>query len=478
MSQYLSQVMTQQLRQEQRLTPQLIQSMNILQLNVASLDQRIQEELETNPILEYEPDNGQDLQAGAEPEEPASPDGQGLEVLEWLSEQYGFNSGERAGVSRSSLGERDTKMDAMANTACRPINLYEHLMKQWALVEVEDEVRRSGEAIISHLEDDGFLRVPLEVVADSVRPSPDMDTLQGALERVQQLEPVGVGARDLCGCLLLQLGALPGDNSLEERLIANHLEDVVKNRLPRVAKVLGCEIEEIKEAIRVISRLTPSPGLSVADREVPRITPDVIVDYADDGSGYTVRLARGNEPRLRISRKYLEMLKDRKQDKAARVYLKQHHESASALIDAILFRRDRLLEVAEAVVERQTDFFDQGPQAMKVLRMSELADQFDCDPSTISRTVADKYIQSPRGIHPLRDFFVGGTERRNGESTSWDSVKARVQELINEEDKLQPLSDEQVAKSLSTEGIKLSRRTVAKYRQQLNIAPARQRKVY
>ena len=245
-----------------------------------------------------------------------------------------------------------------------------------------------------------------------------------------------------------------------------------------ISKVLGCEIEEIKEAIRVISRLTPSPGLSVADREVPRITPDVIVDYADDGSGYTVRLARGNEPRLRISRKYLEMLKDRKQDKAARVYLKQHHESASALIDAISFRRDRLLEVAEAVAERQTDFFDQGPQAMKVLRMSELADQFDCDPSTISRTGADTYIQSPRGIHPLRDVFVGGTESRNGESTSWDSVKARVQELINQEDKLQPLSDGQVAKSLSTEGIKLSRRTVAKYRQQLNIAPARQRKDY
>ena len=172
------------------------------------------------------------------------------------------------------------------------------------------------------------------------------------------------------------------------------------------------------------------------------------------------------------------MLKDRKQDKAARVYLKQHQESATALIDAITFRRDRLLEVAESVVERQTDFFDQGPQAMKVLRMSELADQFDCDPSTISRTVAEKYVQSPRGIHPLRDFFVGGTERRDGEATSWDSVKARVEELINDEDKLQPLSDEQVAQSLAKEGIKLSRRTVAKYRQQLNIASARQRKVY
>jgi len=276
----------------------------------------------------------------------------------------------------------------------------------------------------------------------------------------------------------LQLRALPGENDLEEQIIKHHFEDVVKNRLPQVAKGLECDIEEVKEAILVIARLTPSPGLSVADRRIPRITPDVIVEYADDGKGYTVKLARGNEPRLRISRKYLDMLKDRTMDKSARAYLKQHQESAAALIDAISFRKDRLLEVAEAVVERQAAFFDEGPEAMKVLRMSELATQFDCDPSTISRTVAEKYIQSPRGIHPLREFFVGGTESGSGETTSWDSVKARVRTLIAQEDKSKPLSDDQVVKVLAKEDITLSRRTVAKYRQQLNIAPARQRKEY
>ena len=470
--------MSQQLRQEQRLTPQLIQSMNILQLNVASLDQRIQEELEQNPILEYEPDNGQDSEGVPESEEPAAPDGDGLEVLEWLSEQYGFNAGERSGVSRSSLGERDGKMDAMANTASRPISLYDHLMEQWALVEVDDDLRRAGEAIINHIDDDGLLHVALEEVADSVRPPLDRECILSALSTVQQLEPVGVGARDMKECLLLQLQALPGDNRIEEELVENHLEDLVKNRLPQVAKAVGCDIEEIKEAQHVLSRLTPTPGLSVSDREIPRIKPDVIVDYMDNGSGYTVRLARGNEPRLRISKKYLEMMKDRKQDKTARAYLRQHHESASALIDAITFRKDRLLEVAEAVVERQEDFFDQGTEAMKILRMSELAEQFNCDPSTISRTVADKYVQSPRGIHPLRDFFVGGTETSDGQSTSWDSIKARVQAMINEEDKENPLSDEQVAKTLGQESIELSRRTVAKYRQQLSIPPARQRKAY
>ncbi len=156
------------MRQEQRLTPQLIRSMNILQLNVASLDQRIQEELEQNPILEYEPDNGQEPEAAQESEELAGSDGDGLDVLEWLSEQYGFNAGEHSGVSRSSLSERDGKMDAMANTASRPTNLYDHLMEQWALVEVDDNLRHAGEAIINHIDDDGLLHVALEEVADSV----------------------------------------------------------------------------------------------------------------------------------------------------------------------------------------------------------------------------------------------------------------------------------------------------------------------
>lgn len=466
------------MRQEQRLTPQLIQSMNILQLNVASLENHIQEELEQNPVLEYEPEQGQDATTTTEADDAPSPEDNGLEVLEWLSEQYDFDAGDRPSVVMGGHGERDAKMDAMANTAGRPINLYEHLIEQWALVEVDDEIRRAGEAIIAHLDDDGLLRTPLETVGNSVRPPVAVEIMPAVLERVQQLEPVGVGARDLKECILLQLRSLPGDNSLEEDLIRNHFEDTVKNRLPQVAKAVGCDIEEIKEAVRVIARLSPAPGLTIAERAVPRIKPDVIVEYSEDEDGYNVRLARGNEPRLRVSRKYLEMLKDRSADKSAREYIKKHYERASSLIDAILFRRDRLLEVAQAVVERQKDFFEQGPQARKVLRMSDLAEKFDCDPSTISRTVADKYIQAPRGIFPLRDFFVGGTENNDGEITSWDSVKARVQELIVKEEKSNPLSDEQVAQILKTEGIDLSRRTVAKYRQQLNIATARRRRVY
>jgi RNA polymerase sigma-54 factor len=172
------------------------------------------------------------------------------------------------------------------------------------------------------------------------------------------------------------------------------------------------------------------------------------------------------------------MLTERNGDKETRDFIRRNLESAKALIDAIQFRRDRLLKLAEVVVERQFEFFEKGPAALKVLRMSEMAEMFDCDPSTISRTVADKYIQTPRGIYALRYFFTGGTETTDGQSTSWDSVRARVKEIIGHEDRDKPLSDDQIAAMLDKEHLKVSRRTIAKYRQQLDIPAARQRKAY
>jgi RNA polymerase sigma-54 factor len=206
--------------------------------------------------------------------------------------------------------------------------------------------------------------------------------------------------------------------------------------------------------------------------------PDVIVEYADDDSELVVRLTRGNSPNLRISERYSKMLKEKRNNKEVRSFVRQHVDSATALIDAVNYRRSRLLDVAREVIERQRDFFYQGPAGLKILRMSELAGELECDPSTISRTVADKYMQTPRGIYPLRYFFTGGTESKSGESTSWDSVKARVQELIEGEDRTDPFNDDQIAAALEKEGITLSRRTVAKYRQQLDIPPARQRRTF
>jgi len=212
------------------------------------------------------------------------------------------------------------------------------------------------------------------------------------------------------------------------------------------------------------------------DRQVPRIYPDVIVDYSDRNGELEVRLADGNTLRLGVSRKYAEMLRSRENGRDVRDFVRKHVEAANALIDAIRYRRGRMGAVAEAIVERQRDFFDVGPQGLKLLRMSELAERLGCDPSTISRTVADKYMQTPRGIFPLRYFFTGGTETDDGTSMSWDSVKVRVKEIVEKEDASNPLNDDQIAAALRKEGIDISRRTVAKYRQQLDIPSARQRR--
>lgn len=472
------------MRQEQRLTPQLIQSMDILQLPLAALEARVNEELDRNPMLERIEEHahaGNGKHKTAEPESPAGQpeEAQSFSRLERMCREYDFDDGDRF-YGRPAVSEdgRDAKMDAMANTASRPVSLQEHLLQQWAFEEIPERIRKAGELIINYIDDDGWLHTDLAEIARQVQPPLSNDIMVEALQAVQKLEPAGIGARNLEECLVIQLDQLPGDHELERILIRRHLQDIQKNRYPAISRSTGSSIDQIKDAVARIAKLHPKPGYLIVEREAPRVMPDVIIDYADDGDGYIVRLARGNSPRLRISQTYEKMLKGQQRGKEEKEFLRKNLEAARALMDAITYRRDRLLQLAKVVVERQRDFFEQGPQGLKILRMSQLADEFGCDPSTISRTVADKYLQTPRGIYPLRYFFTGGTESASGESTSWDSVRNRVKEIIETEDTREPLSDDAVVEKLQAEGLNVSRRTIAKYRAQLNIPPARQRQQY
>jgi len=482
MAHSMSQSLGQHMRMEQKLTPQLIQSMNILQLNAMALENRVAEELEKNYALELADPSPTDPDAARPREDRSDHNGdvESFERLERLTREYSredfFSSARRP---PAGTDERDGKMDAMANAASRPESLAEHLLAQWSVLELDDEVRRAGEAIIYSLEDDGYLRVKTDEIAASAHPPLNAAVVDSALAKVQRLDPVGVAARDYQECLLLQLEALPGDNRIEKELVRNHLHDVVRNRYPAIAKVTGYSIGEITEAVKAMqSTLYLHPGYTVVQREAPPVVPDVIIEPAESGAGMDVRLTRSSSPRLRISPSVLDMLKDKGQDKDVREFVKSHVESATALMDAIKFRRERLRMVAERIVERQGDFFDDGPEGLKVLRMSDLADELECDPSTISRTVAGKYVQTPRGIFPMRYFFTGGMTTSSGESTSWDSVKVAMERIIQEENKAKPLSDEEIAELLSRRGTAISRRTVAKYRQQLGIPSARQRRVF
>ncbi|HMQ15793.1 MAG TPA: RNA polymerase sigma-54 factor, partial [Phycisphaerae bacterium] len=231
-------------------------------------------------------------------------------------------------------------------------------------------------------------------------------------------------------------------------------------------------------AIEVIRRLSLHPGLEVGERATPTIVPDVLVEYNDRDDGYDVRLTRANQRDLRISDEFRAELENTRGNKQARDFIRSKIDAAAAIIDAFRFRRERLLEVARAVFQAQREFLERGEQHIRVLRMSDMAAQFGCDPSTISRTVDDKWVQTPRGIYPLRRFFTGGTEDGNGEALGWDSIKAKVQEIVSAEDKSSPLSDDQIVGTLGEAGISIKRRTVAKYRAQLGIPAARQRRQY
>ena len=487
MSQSFSQTLVQQFRMEQRLTPQLIQSMAILQKPVAELEAYINDALETNAALELDEPEGPETEAKEDRQQhdPVGNEQQqeaGFARLSRFARQYDMEFNDRAPHIARRLASRagdDPKMGALANTASREIGLNEHLLSQWTLVEVDEPIRQAGEAIINHLDPDGYVRVRFEQIAESVRPPLSLDALQAALTEVQRLDPCGIGARDVIECLLLQLDALPGDNQVERTLIRDHLNNIAHNRLPLVADATGYSVGEINEAIKAMrSTLSLHPGYLVGDRSVRPIRPDVIVEYAETGDGFDVGLTRGNLPKLRVSDEMASVAKSKVNGKEARDFAKKQLGAATVLIDAVRFRQHRLLEVAQAIVQKQHEFFNVGPEGLTVCRMSELAEELGCDPSTISRTVADKYMQTPRGIYPLRYFFTGGPETLDGERMGWDRVKTRVRELVDAEDRKKPLNDDRIAALLKSEGITISRRTVAKYRHQLDIPSARQRREY
>jgi RNA polymerase sigma-54 factor len=493
MSQILSQVPRTLLQQQLRLTPQLIQAMDILQLNALALESRIAQELDGNPALEQvipeeevpateppaaEDERGEDEQALVVEDGGAS-DFARLDNLvreyDWIEDDPEY----RGTKSRArELEEAEGKLDAMANTAARPISLQEYLIQQWNLADVDDRTRAIGLRIIDQLEETGRLETPLETIAQDLDPPATKEELEGALAAVQRLDPPGIAARSLQECLLLQLAALPGDNTLERRILSEHFDDLQKNRLPAIAKALDADLEDVKAAIGVIGRLSLHPGLDVVQREAPPVVPDLLVEYNAQDDRYEVRLARGNRRELRISDEFRALLERARDDPQTREFVRQKIEAANALIEAIRYRRERLLEVGQAVVEAQREFLDHGEEHLKVLRMSDLAARFGCDPSTISRTVDGKYVQTPRGIYPLRMFFTGGAETDAGEAIGWAGIRAKVQQIIAAEDKSRPLSDDEIVEKLKAEGIDIKRRTVAKYRAQLGIPPARARRQY
>ncbi|HEX2474671.1 MAG TPA: RNA polymerase factor sigma-54 [Lacipirellulaceae bacterium] len=489
-----------QLAQKQVLAPRMIQSMEILQLPLMALQERIEQEMEDNPVLDQvevdadepeEPPEAEATSSVADTERELvvadSPNNEDdferlLNMAENLPDDYEERS--RPSLNRIEQ-EGDRRHDAMANMLARPESLTDYLHHQLSWFDVEDSVRRMAERIIYSLDTNGYLKTPLEELLPPLAPDSNGDLqsyrakqlalAEEALRVVQRLDPPGVGARNLKECLLLQL--TPGMPFYDELrvLINHHLEDLENNRLPQISKKIGLSIEKIQEVWHELRKLKPKPGADFNESTVPSVTPDVFVERNEQGK-YEVRLEDGQLPSLYISPYYRKLLRDEGTNAETREYIKRKINSAQWLIESIEQRRSTLTRVSQAIVDHQTKFLDDGPEYIEPLKMQQIADKVGVHVTTVSRAVDDKWIQTPRGIFPLKRFFVGGTTSADGEEVAWDRVRIKLQEIIDNEDKTKPLSDDAIVEELGKAGITVARRTVTKYRKAMNIPSSRGRR--
>jgi RNA polymerase sigma-54 factor len=482
------------MRMEQRmkLAPHMIQSMEILQLPILALQERIEQELNNNPVLEMEepssteenPPTEDDAQDDigeqdlvVDTDNNKVEDFQRLESLEDSFREHIEQS--ESFYARRTSDEPDGKLEAIKNTAAPPQSLHEHLMEQWRLVDADEPVKRAGSMIIDYIDERGYLTVRLEQLHNKDRDDFGLDHLRGALQLVQQLEPTGIGARNLKECLLIQMAQSGEDMSFEMRLVSEHMDELLENRLPDIAKKMNCSVERINRGIERMSKLDTSPGLQVGRRESHPVSPDVVVEPSNSSGEYDVRLADTSLPGLKLSPYYMRMAKDNRVSERTRKFLQKNIRSARWIMEAIEQRQNTLLKVTQAIVKYQKDFFDRGPLYLRPLPMARVADDVGVHLATVSRAVAGKYMQCPWGVLPLRKFFSGGMQDVNGEAHSWEAIRAKLQEIIDAEDKAKPLSDDQIREKLAEAGIKnIARRTVAKYRKLMDIPTARFRRKY
>jgi RNA polymerase sigma-54 factor len=478
-----------ELRLQQKLimTPQLQQAIRLLQLSRMELSQTVSQELTENPVLEEEtaPDvpeediplgeEGAQAKVEADTPEADGAESESLDRLEFNWDSYFDQDDVGAGKQADYITASSEEMPSYEQTLTRPVSLVDHLLWQLGVVSVTEEERRIGETIIGNLDDDGYLRVPLEELSTTV--GCPLAQVERVLKIVQTFDPVGVGARDLRECLLIQTRQLGLQGSLVESIITHHLPDLEKKRYPAVAKALNVTPEEVYHASKVIEHLEPKPGRPFGATDNLYIIPDVFVVKIE--GKYAVLLNDDGLPRLRINAYYRKLLKAKVQSgDPTKAYLEDKLRSALWLIRSIEQRNRTIVRVADSIVRFQQEFFDKGVNYLKPLILKQVAEDIAMHESTISRVTANKYMFTPQGIFELKYFFNSSISRVNGagEDHSSVSVRERIRHLVAEEDPRHPLTDHQLVERLSGEQIAIARRTVAKYRSWLRIPPASKRK--
>lgn len=483
-----------------KLAPRMIQSMEILQLPIIDLQERIDKELQENPFLELReknPDSHEPPEAPAEdrfdPDGPMVHDASNesdFKRLEVMDREWDGHFNEDHRPSRAAISEAgDKKLEAMQNLPSRPQSLQEYLDEQLPFLDLSPEQLELVEYLIANLDDRGYLVMPFwELIPGFGKPVTE-EQLDDALLMLQKLDPPGIGARDLKECLLLQITPDMRCRDALRRLIIDHLEDIAYNRLPNIQKRTHLDLAEIKEAIEVLHTLDPKPGSRFFSENTQFIVPDVIVDQDEKGE-YTIRLTEDWVPNIRINRRYLEWYResnsttngttngtDDKANDKVREKLRRKIQEAHWLIESIEQRRNTLEKVTRAIISRQKAFLTREQDYIEPLKMQQIADEVKVHVTTVSRAVDDKWVQTPRGVFPLKRFFGGGTRNEvTGEDVAYEKIKKALFDLVDQEDKASPLSDEELVELLKKAGYPVARRTVTKYRKMLDIPSSRQRK--
>lgn len=481
------------LRQDLRMNPRLYQAMDLLYMPLLDLQQHLKTELETNPFLELEePQEPLEApEAAPEKQEPAQEDEEAEQGWEKI-----LLDGFQVGASRGQFEESEFLDRVPAQTR----GFDDHLRDQLQLLELTDRQRLLAEEFIGNIGEDGYLQATLEEIvagvnrileehharlqegqADeggnagvSVQPFV-LAEAEDMLRVMQHLDPPGIAARDLRECLLLQLEDAKQTDTLTCLLVRDAFDDLIAHRWSELARRFGLDPKAVQDAADQIKKLDPKPGLRFLPADQDYVVPDLIVQKIE--GQYRVFLNDGAMPRLRISPIYREMAGDKKKFVGEnREFVTQRLNSATWLIQAIEQRRQTMLKVMNFIVDRQREFFEKGVEFLKPLTLREVADVIHMHESTVSRVTNQKFVQTPRGVFPLKYFFSSSLETTTGEDASARSVKALIQKLVADENAGQPLTDSEIQSALKARGIRIARRTVAKYRDQLSILPARMRK--
>lgn len=474
------------IEQSQKLvmTPELIQAIQILQFNTQELEGYVEEQLLTNPILEIPSSGNSEMDRGETGESPSNNQIESAKESEDFSKKPDnefdwaehFKEREYDDISYKQWEYNSEKNEySYEQFVSSEITLTEHLMFQLQFAPIKKSCRQLGRYIIESLDENGYMTLSVEEISkETCMP---VEKVQIVLDAVQSFEPAGVAARDLRECLLIQLAHKGKDTELIREVINNYLEDIAGNRLNCIAKRLNASVKEIQEISDLIKSLEPKPGRQFGSASETRyIVPDVTVEKI--GGEYIVTVNDSSAPRLTVSHYYQKMLIDSDKESNIAKFLTGRLNSALWLIRSIEQRRQTIYNVVNAVVKYQADFFEEGPKHLKTLTLKQIADEVGIHESTVSRSINGKYMQSPRGVFELKYFFTSGVSGSKGEGIASESIKTFIREIVDNENPKAPLSDQAIVEMLLDRGIDISRRTVAKYRDEMNLPSSSKRKRY